>query len=212
MLTAGTLGTASGDFVAGDLGLGLAFGSVVLAAIFAIVLLIFAHGGGRSKSWYWASIVTARTAGTTLGDLRREPACAASWAAAEHRMHMQLARRHRIAPAGQEQRRGARGVMRIHVGNQPCRRHRKLRSIQASSSSVRRADPRPLPICGTGAADDEREPPVGGADLQPRQPRRRNQLPPFPLVLVGMPETAMHPPAQILFGCAFVAAPIGTKM
>jgi len=42
---------------------------VVLAAIFAIVLLIFAHGGGRSKSWYWASIVTARTAGTTLGDL-----------------------------------------------------------------------------------------------------------------------------------------------
>jgi uncharacterized membrane-anchored protein len=69
MLTAGTLGTASGDFVADVLSLGLGLGSVVLVAIFAAVLLVSWQFGAMSKPWYWASIVAARTAGTTLGDL-----------------------------------------------------------------------------------------------------------------------------------------------
>ena len=68
MLIAGTLGTATGDFAAGDLGLGLGFGSVVLGAIFAAVLPIAMQVGGMSKPWYWASIVAARSAGTTMGD------------------------------------------------------------------------------------------------------------------------------------------------
>lgn len=66
MLTAGTLGTASGDWVAHGLGLG--FGSVVLVAVFGVVLLAAWRVGGMSVPWYWASIVAARTAGTTLGD------------------------------------------------------------------------------------------------------------------------------------------------
>jgi len=66
MLTAGTLGTATGDFVAAHLGFG--FGSLVLAPVYAIVLLLAARLGGMTKPWYWASIVAARTAGTTLGD------------------------------------------------------------------------------------------------------------------------------------------------
>jgi uncharacterized membrane-anchored protein len=65
MLVAGTLGTASGDFTAHHIGLG--FGSVVLVAILILVLLIAARRG-MTKPWYWASIVAARTAGTTLGD------------------------------------------------------------------------------------------------------------------------------------------------
>jgi uncharacterized membrane-anchored protein len=69
MLTAGTLGTATGDFVAGVPGIGLGFGSVVLMAIFGAVLLVSWRFGEMSKPWYWASIVAARTAGTTLGDL-----------------------------------------------------------------------------------------------------------------------------------------------
>jgi uncharacterized membrane-anchored protein len=69
MLTAGTLGTASGDFTADVLGLGLFYGSAVLTALFAAVLIISWRFGGMSKPWYWASIVAARTAGTTLGDL-----------------------------------------------------------------------------------------------------------------------------------------------
>ena len=66
MLIAGTLGTASGDWVAHGLGLGL--GSIVLVAIFAVVLLTAWRFGEMSVPWYWASIVAARTAGTTLGD------------------------------------------------------------------------------------------------------------------------------------------------
>ena len=68
MLTAGTIGTATGDYVAGPLGLGLAFGSVLLA-VFGAVLLVSWRFGGMSKPWYWASILAARTAGTTMGDL-----------------------------------------------------------------------------------------------------------------------------------------------
>jgi uncharacterized membrane-anchored protein len=69
MLTAGTLGTASGDFTADVAGLGLFYGSAVLTALFAVVLIISWRFGGMSKPWYWVSIVAARTAGTTLGDL-----------------------------------------------------------------------------------------------------------------------------------------------
>ncbi len=66
MLTAGTLGTASGDFVASILGLGV--GSLALGLLYGIVLLVAARVGGMSRPWYWASIVAARTAGTTMGD------------------------------------------------------------------------------------------------------------------------------------------------
>jgi uncharacterized membrane-anchored protein len=67
LLTAGVLGTASGDFVAHVLGLGV--GSIILGAIYGIVLFGAARLGGMTKAWYWASIVAARAAGTTMGDL-----------------------------------------------------------------------------------------------------------------------------------------------
>jgi uncharacterized membrane-anchored protein len=68
MLTAGTLGTALGDWVADELGLGTGVGSIALGAIFGIVLLISIRWGRMTKPWYWLSIVAARTVGTTLGD------------------------------------------------------------------------------------------------------------------------------------------------
>ena len=40
MLTAGTLGTASGDFTADVVGLGLFYGSAALTALFAVVLIM----------------------------------------------------------------------------------------------------------------------------------------------------------------------------
>lgn len=67
LLTAGVLGTASGDFVAHVLGLGV--GSIILGAIYGILLFGAARLGGMTKAWYWASIVAARAAGTTMGDL-----------------------------------------------------------------------------------------------------------------------------------------------
>jgi uncharacterized membrane-anchored protein len=69
MFTAGTLGTASGDFTAGVAGLGLFYGSAVLSVLFIAVLAVAWYLGDMSKPWYWASIVGARTAGTTLGDM-----------------------------------------------------------------------------------------------------------------------------------------------
>ena len=68
MLTAGTLGTAAGDFVADEVGLGVGYGSIVLVAAFLIVLLGAQRIGKMSLFWYWAAIVAARTAGTTMGD------------------------------------------------------------------------------------------------------------------------------------------------
>ena len=68
MLAAGTLGTALGDWAADELGLGLALGSIVLLAIFGIVLQTATRYGRMTKPWYWLAIVAARTAGTTLGD------------------------------------------------------------------------------------------------------------------------------------------------
>jgi uncharacterized membrane-anchored protein len=68
MLIAGTLGTALGDWVAEELGLGVGLGSILLLAVFGIVLLISIRYGRLAKPWYWLSIIAARTAGTTLGD------------------------------------------------------------------------------------------------------------------------------------------------
>jgi uncharacterized membrane-anchored protein len=68
MLSAGTLGTALGDWTADELGLGLGYGSVVLAVVLGVVLLISTRYGHMTKPWYWLSIVAARTVGTTLGD------------------------------------------------------------------------------------------------------------------------------------------------
>ena len=68
MLTGGTLGTAGGDFVADELGLGVGYGSLVLFSVFLIVLLAATRIGKMALFWYWAAIVAARTAGTTMGD------------------------------------------------------------------------------------------------------------------------------------------------
>ncbi|HLH87075.1 MAG TPA: hypothetical protein VKX28_01350 [Xanthobacteraceae bacterium] len=69
MLAAGTLGTAAGDWVAEETGLGLAYGSFVLLAVLLVTWLIAERVGHMTKPWYWLTIVAARTAGTTLGDL-----------------------------------------------------------------------------------------------------------------------------------------------
>jgi uncharacterized membrane-anchored protein len=69
MLAAGTLGTAAGDWVAEETPLGLGFGSLVLVAILLVTWFVSDQFGKMTKPWYWLTIVAARTAGTTLGDL-----------------------------------------------------------------------------------------------------------------------------------------------
>jgi uncharacterized membrane-anchored protein len=69
MLAAGTLGTAAGDWVAEETPLGLAYGSLVLVAVLMATWFVSDAFGKMTKPWYWLTIVAARTAGTTLGDL-----------------------------------------------------------------------------------------------------------------------------------------------
>jgi uncharacterized membrane-anchored protein len=66
MLAAGTLGTVAGDWAAEKAGLGI--GSVVLVAVLIVIWFVSDQHGKMTKSWYWLTIVAARTAGTTLGD------------------------------------------------------------------------------------------------------------------------------------------------
>jgi uncharacterized membrane-anchored protein len=68
MLTAGTLGTAIGDFTSGDLGLGSGLGTVVLGAILALALAWGSRSHWSTRLAYWGSIVAVRSAGTTAGD------------------------------------------------------------------------------------------------------------------------------------------------
>lgn len=68
MLAAGVLGTALGDWLVEDTGLGVYWGSLVGLPIFAAAVWI-AYRFGLSKYWYWLAIATCRTWGTALGDM-----------------------------------------------------------------------------------------------------------------------------------------------
>ncbi len=68
LLTAGTLGTAMGDWVADELHLGSGYGTLVLGAIFAVVLAMGSRARWTTKGGYWLAIIAVRAAGTTAGD------------------------------------------------------------------------------------------------------------------------------------------------
>jgi uncharacterized membrane-anchored protein len=68
ILIASVLGTTLGDFVSEGLGFGVEKGSIILGVILALVLYAQSRAKRASKTWYWVTIVTARTAGTIMGD------------------------------------------------------------------------------------------------------------------------------------------------
>lgn len=68
MLCAATLGTALGDYVADELGLGLAVGSVAFCVILAALLGLRGRGLLAGAALYWITVVAVRSAGTTVGD------------------------------------------------------------------------------------------------------------------------------------------------
>jgi uncharacterized membrane-anchored protein len=76
LLTAGALGTAIGDWAAEDLHLGTGGGTVVLSAVFAVILALGIRSRWTTKASYWLAIIAVRSAGTTAGDwlaFREEP-------------------------------------------------------------------------------------------------------------------------------------------
>ena len=69
MLLAGTLGTAIGDGVADEVGLGVLMGSVALGLITAVLFALRQRASLALVVGYWVAVVAIRAVGTTLGDL-----------------------------------------------------------------------------------------------------------------------------------------------
>ena len=73
ILVSNTLGTALGDFVATDLGLGFQKGALVFAAAIAHVALAYRFTRIDRAVLFWAAYVLTRPLGATLGDTLTKP-------------------------------------------------------------------------------------------------------------------------------------------
>jgi uncharacterized membrane-anchored protein len=68
ILVSNTLGTALGDFVADDAGLGFERGTLVFAGLIALVALAHFFTNAPKPVLFWAAYVLTRPLGATLGD------------------------------------------------------------------------------------------------------------------------------------------------
>ena len=73
ILVSNTLGTALGDFVASDTGLGFERGALVFAALIAIVAVLHFWTRIPKSILFWATYVLTRPLGATLGDTLTKP-------------------------------------------------------------------------------------------------------------------------------------------
>ena len=68
ILVSNTLGTALGDFVASDTGLGFERGAIVFATLLALVVALHYFTSISKSVLFWAAYVLTRPLGATLGD------------------------------------------------------------------------------------------------------------------------------------------------
>ncbi|HKW12415.1 MAG TPA: hypothetical protein VJO33_18655, partial [Gemmatimonadaceae bacterium] len=73
ILVSNTLGTALGDFVATDVGLGFERGALVFAALIAAVAVLHYATRISTSILFWAAYVLTRPLGATLGDTLTKP-------------------------------------------------------------------------------------------------------------------------------------------
>jgi uncharacterized membrane-anchored protein len=73
ILVSNTLGTALGDFVATDAGLGFEKGALVFAGLIALVALAHFFTDLPKSVLFWAAYVLTRPLGATLGDTLTKP-------------------------------------------------------------------------------------------------------------------------------------------
>src|SRR3954462_8950055 len=73
ILVSNTLGTALGDFVATDTGLGFEKGALVFAALIAIVAALHFWTKIPDSALFWSAYVLTRPLGATLGDTLTKP-------------------------------------------------------------------------------------------------------------------------------------------
>lgn len=73
ILASNTLGTALGDFLAGDSGLGYEGGALVFAGLIAIVAAGYFFTSISRTLLFWTTFILTRPLGATLGDLLTKP-------------------------------------------------------------------------------------------------------------------------------------------
>lgn len=73
ILVSNTLGTALGDFVADDTGLGFERGALVFAGLIALVAAAYYFTSISRNVLFWAAYVLTRPLGATLGDTLTKP-------------------------------------------------------------------------------------------------------------------------------------------
>jgi uncharacterized membrane-anchored protein len=73
ILVSNTLGTALGDFVATDTGLGFERGALVFSGLIALVAVAHFYTNLSSSLLFWAAYILTRPLGATLGDTLTKP-------------------------------------------------------------------------------------------------------------------------------------------
>jgi uncharacterized membrane-anchored protein len=73
ILFSNTLGTALGDFIADDSGLGYEGAALVFAAVLALLVLAYFYTNISRTLLFWLAFVFTRPLGATLGDLLTKP-------------------------------------------------------------------------------------------------------------------------------------------
>jgi uncharacterized membrane-anchored protein len=73
ILFSNTLGTALGDFLADDSGLGYAGGAIVFAGALALVAAAYFFSKASHTLLFWLAFILTRPLGATLGDLLTKP-------------------------------------------------------------------------------------------------------------------------------------------
>ena len=69
ILFSNTLGTALGDFLADDSGLGFAGGAILIGSLLAVIVLLFYFSKVSHVILFWLAFVLTRPFGATFGDL-----------------------------------------------------------------------------------------------------------------------------------------------
>ncbi len=68
LLTAGTLGTTVGDWVAEELHVSTGYGTLLLGVVYVLILAMGRREQWTPKASYWLAVIAVRAAGTTAGD------------------------------------------------------------------------------------------------------------------------------------------------
>lgn len=73
ILVSNTLGTALGDFVADDVGLGFQLGALIFAGLIALVAALYFFTNISKGVLFWAAYILTRPLGATVGDTLTKP-------------------------------------------------------------------------------------------------------------------------------------------